>query len=88
MAVPQRLGIVPSFSRPSVKGDNAFSEALFRTLKVKKRKEVHEEAREANPIRWTRGTRNWERVSEVGLNPSNVLKRLAVLFRSGHDWFA
>lgn len=31
----QRLGVVPSFSRPSVSNDNAFSEALFRTLKYR-----------------------------------------------------
>jgi len=123
LATLQWLGIVPSFSRPSVKDDNAFSEALFRTLKyrpeypsapfesleeaqiwvtgfvqwynfehrhsgirfltpasrhygeeesiLKKRKEVYEEARKRNPIRWTGGTRNWERISEVRLNPSN-----------------
>ena len=29
----QRLGVLPSFSRPGVSNDNAFSEALFRTLK-------------------------------------------------------
>lgn len=29
----QRLGIVPSFSRPSVSDDNPYSESLFRTLK-------------------------------------------------------
>jgi putative transposase len=121
LATLQWLGIVPSFSRPSVKDDNAFSEALFRTLKYRpeypsapfesleqasswvkgfvqwynfehrhsgirflipasrhygqeesilnKRKEVYEEARKANPIRWTTGTRNWERISEVRLNP-------------------
>jgi transposase InsO family protein len=31
----QSLGIVPSFSRPSVSDDNPFSEALFRTLKYR-----------------------------------------------------
>lgn len=31
----QALGIVPSFSRPSVSNDNPFSEALFRTLKYR-----------------------------------------------------
>lgn len=31
----QRLGVVPSFSRPSVSNDNAYSEALFRTLKYR-----------------------------------------------------
>ena len=29
----QKLGVMPSFSRPSVSNDNAFSESLFRTLK-------------------------------------------------------
>jgi len=29
----QRLGVMPSFSRPSVSDDNPFSESLFRTLK-------------------------------------------------------
>ena len=29
----QRLGVLPSFSRPGVSNDNAFSEAIFRTLK-------------------------------------------------------
>lgn len=33
LATLQKLGVVPSFSRPSVSDDNAFSEALFRTLK-------------------------------------------------------
>jgi len=29
----QKLGVVPSFSRPSVSNDNPFSESLFKTLK-------------------------------------------------------
>jgi transposase InsO family protein len=29
----QRLGVMPSFSRPSVRNDNAYSEFLFKTLK-------------------------------------------------------
>lgn len=29
----QQLGVIPSFSRPSVSNDNPFSEALFKTLK-------------------------------------------------------
>lgn len=33
LATLQRLGVVPSFSRPSVSDDNAFSESLFKTLK-------------------------------------------------------
>lgn len=31
----QTLGIVPSFSRPSVSNDNAYSESLFKTLKYR-----------------------------------------------------
>lgn len=34
-ATLQSLGVVPSFSRPGVSNDNAFSEALFRTLKYR-----------------------------------------------------
>mgnify|MGYP003337123504 CR=1 FL=1 len=33
LATLQRLGVVPSFSRPSVSDDNPYSEALFRTAK-------------------------------------------------------
>jgi len=33
LATLQRLGIMPSFSRPTVSDDNPYSEALFRTLK-------------------------------------------------------
>lgn len=33
LATMQRLGVVPSFSRPSVSNDNPFSESLFKTLK-------------------------------------------------------
>ncbi len=33
LATMQNLGVVPSFSMPSVKDDNPFSEALFKTLK-------------------------------------------------------
>jgi hypothetical protein len=33
LATLQRLGIVPSFSRPRVSDDNPFVESLFRTLK-------------------------------------------------------
>jgi putative transposase len=123
LATLQWLGIVPSFSRPSVSDDNAYSEALFKTLKyrpeypsapfesleaseawvrefvqwynfehrhsgilfvtpasrhygedggiLERRKEVYEEAKQKNPIRWASGkTRNWEPISEVTLNPS------------------
>lgn len=35
LATLQRLGVVPSFSRPCVSDDNPYSEALFRTLKYR-----------------------------------------------------
>jgi putative transposase len=35
VATLERLGILPSFSRPSTSDDNAYSEALFRTLKYR-----------------------------------------------------
>ena len=116
----QRLGIVPSFSRPSVSDDNPFSESLFKTLKycpqyprkpfestataskwveefvtwyntehlhsgikfvtpssrhegddieiLEKRKNVYAEAKQKNPIRWTKEIRNWNRIEVVKLN--------------------
>jgi putative transposase len=33
LATLQRLGVIPSFSRPAVSNDNPYSEALFRTVK-------------------------------------------------------
>jgi len=35
LATLQRLGVVPSFSRPSASNDNPYSEALFKTLKYR-----------------------------------------------------
>jgi transposase InsO family protein len=35
LATLQRLGVVPSFSRPHVSDDNPFSESLFRTMKFR-----------------------------------------------------
>jgi len=35
LATLQRLGVVPSFSRPRVSDDNAYCESLFRTLKYR-----------------------------------------------------
>jgi len=33
LATLQRLGVIPSFSRPGVSNDNSYSESLFRTVK-------------------------------------------------------
>lgn len=120
LATLQRLGVIPSFSRPRVSDDNPYSESLFKTLKycpeyptkpfgstedanawVKKfvywynnvhlhsgikyvtpasrhammdgeilenRKKVYEEARLKNPNRWSRKTRNWDKIKKVYLN--------------------
>jgi transposase InsO family protein len=35
LATLQALGVIPSFSRPSVSNDNPYSESLFRTLKYR-----------------------------------------------------
>ena len=35
LATLQKLGVVPSFSRPSVSDDNPYSESLFRTMKYR-----------------------------------------------------
>ncbi len=35
LATIQRLGVVPSFSRPRVSDDNPYSESLFKTLKYR-----------------------------------------------------
>lgn len=121
VATLQRLGVIPSFSRPRVSDDNPFSEALFRTMKYRpeyptggfasleqarawveqfvrwyntehlhsgiryvtpddrhsgrdveilaNRRRVYERARRRNPSRWSRDTRNWDRVEVVRLNP-------------------
>lgn len=121
VATLQKLGVIPSFSRPRVSDDNPYSEALFRTLKYRpayptggfatvqdarawverfvhwyntehlhsgiryvtpddrhagrdveilaNRRRVYEQARLRNPSRWSRQTRNWDRVEVVVLNP-------------------
>ncbi len=117
----QRLGVIPSFSRPGVSNDNPYSESLFRTLKyrpkypehpfvdlsqarewvtsfvrwynkehlhsgikfvtptqrhngidkemLKRRHLVYQEAKKQHPHRWSKGTRNWNQINEVLLNP-------------------
>ena len=59
LATLQRLGVMPSFSRPSVSDDNPYSEALFKTLKYHpafpdKPFDSLEEARN-----WVDGFRHW-----------------------------
>ena len=66
LATLQRLGVVPSFSRPGVSNDNPYSEPLFRTLKYRPE---YPSRPFKNPCRWTRQTRNWEPIETVCLNP-------------------
>lgn len=59
LATLQRLGVMTSFSRPSVSNDNPYSEALFKTLKYHpgfpdKPFETLEEARQ-----WVAGFQHW-----------------------------
>ena len=59
LATLQRLGVMPSFSRPSVSDDNPYSEALFQTLKYHpgfpdKPFDSLQEARE-----WVAGFQRW-----------------------------
>lgn len=120
LATLQKLGIVPSFSRPRVSDDNPYSESLFKTVKycpsypdrpfeslesaidwvndfvnwynnkhlhsgikfvtpndrhegrdkeiLKRRKVVYETAKLKNPNRWSKETRDWNRIEKVNLN--------------------
>jgi putative transposase len=59
LATLQKLGVLPSFSRPSVSNDNPYSEALFKTLKYRpaypsKPFETLQEARE-----WVLAFQRW-----------------------------
>lgn len=59
LATLQELGVMPSFSRPSVSNDNPYSESLFRTLKY--RPEYPERAFEslADAGEWVSGFTMW-----------------------------
>ena len=131
MSMLEMLGVVPSFSRPSVSDDNPFSESLFKTVKyhptfpastkfntisdariwmekfdcwyntqhmhsglkfitpqqrhtsvdkniLDKRDLVYKMAKQQNPARWSRQTRDWSLPSCVTLNP-NKKKRLGTI---------
>lgn len=59
LATLQELGVVPSFSRPSVSNDNPYSESLFRTLKY--RPEYPEQRFEnlSGGRQWVKGFVGW-----------------------------
>ena len=55
----ERLGILPSYSRPGVSNDNPFSEALFRTLKYCPAYPAHPFADIAEARRWVEAFVQW-----------------------------
>jgi transposase InsO family protein len=55
----QRLGVVPSFSRPGVSNDNPFSESLFRTLKYRPEYPNRPFASEQDAQLWVDGFVHW-----------------------------
>jgi transposase InsO family protein len=59
LATLQRLGVVPSFSRPSVSDDNPFSEALFRTMKYRPDYPRKPFASFAEALQWVESFVSW-----------------------------
>ncbi len=59
LATLRRLGVVASFSRPRVSDDNAYSEALFRTLKYRPEYPSDPFASLEEASRWVEGFVRW-----------------------------
>lgn len=59
LATLQRLGVVPSFSRPRVSDDNPFAESLFRTLKYRPEYPVAGFASLEDARRWVGAFVSW-----------------------------
>ena len=59
LATLQRLGVVPSFSRPGVSNDNPFSESLFRTMKYRPGYPSQPFTSEQDAQRWVNNFVNW-----------------------------
>lgn len=55
----QRLGVVASFSRPSVSDDNPFSESLFKTLKYHQSYPSQPFATINDARKWVTGFQHW-----------------------------
>lgn len=73
LATLERLGVIPSFSRPRVSDDHLYPEALFRTLTYCPAFPTQpfvdlEAARAHHPERWRGTTRDWSRTTTVYLN--------------------
>ena len=59
LATLQQLGVIPSFSRPSVSNDNPYSESLFRTLKYRPDYPEHPFATLQAARDWMQGFVDW-----------------------------
>jgi hypothetical protein len=59
LATLQKLGVIPSLSRPSVNNDNAFSESLFCTLKYRPEYPEHRFTDICQARQWVAGFVEW-----------------------------
>lgn len=59
LATLQRLGVMPSFSRPSVSNDNPYSESLFKTLKYRPNYPLKPFANVTEARDWVTGLVEW-----------------------------
>lgn len=59
LATLQALGIMPSFSRPSVSNDNPYSESLFRTLKYRPNYPAQPFSDVSDARQWVAGFVDW-----------------------------
>ncbi|MGZ8222801.1 MAG: IS3 family transposase [Methylobacter sp.] len=59
LATMQRLGIMPSFSRPAVSNDNPYSESLFKTLKYRPEYPLKPFADVLEARQWVTGLVQW-----------------------------
>jgi putative transposase len=66
LAALQKLGVMPSFSRPSVSDDNPYSEALFKTLKYHSRYPMHSKFESTEQARdWCLSFVDWYNVKHL-----------------------
>ena len=59
LATLQQLGVMPSFSRPSVSNDNPYSESLFKTLKYRPKYPLKPFADVTEARQWVTGLVEW-----------------------------
>ena len=59
LATLQQLGVMPSFSRPSVSNDNPYSESLFKTLKYRPKYPLKPFADVTEARQWITGLVEW-----------------------------